>query len=127
MRKPKVVLPTDEVMAKEFGWTEVRWRKTSHGGMTLRGLPPNTLGKTPSNVPEYTTSLDAIVREVARRGFCGGVTFGHNATLWTKKPPHAWLNKGVMPQGEGDNKDAAMAICLAVLDYKKRRTFSLSI
>lgn len=54
---------TDEAVARALGWTEVRWRKNSHGSVSLKGLKPDGT-KTPCTAPAFTTDLTTICAEV---------------------------------------------------------------
>lgn len=111
---------TDKTVAKALGWTEVRYRSTSHrGSPSLRGLKPGG-SKTPKGIPAFTTSIDAIVAEIEARGLWHGYM----------APPNMMLERGysgtVAARTEGPNyaktayaKTPALALCAALLAYLK--------
>jgi len=104
---------TDESMAKAFGWVRVEWRKTAHGAMRLSGIDPKLKGKTPYNVPEFTTSLDAITGEIEARGLS-----------WTISTDDSGERNGYWAQVGGIDSQqfaatAPLALCAATLAYFK--------
>ncbi len=104
---------TDEKVAKALGWVEVRERRTAHGRARLSGFDGKSLGKTPYNVPAFTTSLDSITREIEARGLWWAIDWP------VKSSPNA-LGRAWVEDEEKGGTCAAEALCAALLTYLKK-------
>lgn len=109
---------SDEKVAKALGWVEVRERKTSSGGMSLKGLHPKWLGKTPYNVPAYTTDLNAIVTEVECRDLDWLVQTSYGEDVGKASRFFAEVENA---QNPGFGRTPALALCAALLAYLGRK------
>ena len=110
---------TDEGMAKVLGWIRVAERRTAHGRVRLSGIDPRLIGKTPYNVPAFTTSLDAITAEIEAMGLWwkvgSRIVVGSDKTYWASV-----RSIGAEKAIEVTDSTAPLALCAALRDYLKK-------
>ena len=106
---------TDASVAEALGCIRVKYRRTAHGRERLSGLDPQLKGKTPYNVPAFTTSLDAITKEIEARGLDWLVQTDDSGE------GHGYFAEIVNANTTSTGKTAALALATALVEFLERR------